>query len=392
MRPQGAGLISRRETLLGAVATCAAAGLEGAPEAGQRVPVIDITDLYHPYQDPGDNFDLIAAYALPEIDLRAVILDPTETFRAAVSKAPDGSVQQGGPRDAGIIPVSQLNYLFDRNVPYGIGPFHALKSPSDRALDAPAFQQSGIELILETLRRSRERVHIVSFGSARTLAAAYNREPALLDAKVERIHLSAGATSPEFLEWNVLLDPQAIVCLLRSRLPVALYPCATKAGPFACDEHNTFWKLPNLEFVRRMDRPLQRYLAYVFERSNRVDFLNALDADWPGEAIDRICARAHMVWETAIWMQVSGRRLVRAPGSGYRLVPRDEVTAADRMLPHSLAPCTVSVRDTGSYAFETVRGASNFSVYERGDWRENEAALREALPALYESFRCPRRG
>ena len=34
------------------------------PEA-KRVPVIDITDLYHPPQDPGDNLDLIAAYGCP---------------------------------------------------------------------------------------------------------------------------------------------------------------------------------------------------------------------------------------------------------------------------------------------------------------------------------------
>ncbi len=30
-----------------------------------------------------------------------------------------------------------------------------------------------------------------------------------------------------------------------------------------------------------------------------------------------------------------------------------------------------------------------FAVYFRGDPRENEAALREALPALYLSFRAP---
>ena len=27
----------------------------------QKTPVIVITDLYHPYQDPGDNMDLIMA-------------------------------------------------------------------------------------------------------------------------------------------------------------------------------------------------------------------------------------------------------------------------------------------------------------------------------------------
>ena len=49
-----------------------------ALRAAEPVPVIDVTDLYHPHQDVGDNFDVLAAYALPEIDLRAVILDCTE--------------------------------------------------------------------------------------------------------------------------------------------------------------------------------------------------------------------------------------------------------------------------------------------------------------------------
>lgn len=44
-------------------------------KAASKIPVIVITDLYHPAQDPGDNFDLLMAYALPNIDLKAVILD-----------------------------------------------------------------------------------------------------------------------------------------------------------------------------------------------------------------------------------------------------------------------------------------------------------------------------
>ena len=89
-----------------------------APSAvSGAVPVIDITDLYAPYQDPGDNFDLVTAYALPGIDLKAVILDPTTTFL--------------GTRAPGQLAVEQLNLAFGRNVPYAYGPFAALSSPTD---------------------------------------------------------------------------------------------------------------------------------------------------------------------------------------------------------------------------------------------------------------------
>ena len=179
------------------------------------MPVIDTTDLYHPPQDPGDNFDLVAAYGLPEVDLKAVILDATEKYR----RPPQG------PRDPGFIPVLQLNSIFGRNVPCGTTPYQPMKSPGDKMLNAPAFQQLGIELLLETLRRSTDKVEITIFGSARPVAVAYNRDPELLRRHISRIHLCAGASSPDFLEWNVLLDPHAIVCLLRSDLPIAIYPC-----------------------------------------------------------------------------------------------------------------------------------------------------------------------
>ena len=88
-------------------------------------PLIDCTDLYHPHRDPGDNVDLLAAYALPEVDLKAVILDVTQQYRT-----------EGGRRDAGFIPVLQLNSIFNRNVPCGVTPYAKMKSPDDPMLGA----------------------------------------------------------------------------------------------------------------------------------------------------------------------------------------------------------------------------------------------------------------
>ncbi len=370
-------------TRRGLLALGMAAGLRAAPlqrPAIQKRPIIDVTDLYHPHQDVGDNFDLISAYALRSVDLRCVILDVTQKFREVNEQDKDG------PRDPGIIPVTQLNYLFDRNAPYGIGPFSAMHSPTDKMSDAPRFQQSGIELILETLRRSPNRVDILSFGSARPIAAAFNREPDLLRSKMGWLHLCAGATSPDYIEWNVALDPHAIVSLLRSDLRIAIYPCATKDGPFAYDSHNCFWKLPNLEFVRDMDPRLQSYIAYAFERSTRSDFLHVLDSPPPAAVLERFVHRAHNVWEMAVWAQVAGLKLVQRR-NGYRLIPAGEVAAGDRVLPNELRPCRVEVRDNGGFTFQETGQPTNFRMYFRGDPAENERAFREALPALYLSYR-----
>lgn len=363
------------------LALAMAAHVGGAGEPGRprtsKVALIDTTDLYHPPQDPGDNFDLVAAYALPEVDLKAVILDATQKYR----QPPEG------PRDPGFIPVLQLNSIFGRNVACGTTPYLPMKSPDDKMLDAPAFQQYGIDLLLETLRRSEEKVEITIFGSARSVAVAYNRHPELLRQRVRRIHLCAGASSPDFLEWNVVLDPHAFVRLLRSDLPIAIYPCATKDGPFAYGRHNCYWKLPDLHFVENMHRPLRAYLAYAFGRSNRSDFLRAVEEDPPAPVLQAIGCKSHNVWETAVWPQVCGRRLVRRTDGHFRIIPAADVRATDSVLPNDLRPCRLEVSDNGAFTFRLSDRPTNFLIYDRGDPVKNEQALREALPALYLSFR-----
>ena len=366
---------------------CFAACLGAGEPQPKPTPIIDVTDLYHPHQDCGDNFDIVAAFALPEVDLKAVVLDCTEQFRKPVCDHPNPQLRDGsGPRDPGFIPLIQMNYLFGRNVPCAVGPFGAMKSPQDKMLDAPAFQQQGVELILKTLKESPEKVEILVFGSARAIAAAYNRDPELLKAKLKLLHLCAGASAPDFQEWNIALDPEAIVCLLRSPLPIAIYPCATKDGPFAYGPHNGFWKLPDLRFIEKMNPRLRSYLAYAFERSKRVDFLRAVDEDPPANVLESMYRKAHNVWETCVWVRVANRRLVRRADGTHRLVPAAEVAQTDTVLPNELRPCRVAVKDNGCFSFELTQEQTNFLMYDRGDAQANEKALREALPALYQSF------
>ena len=43
--------------------------------AESKIPVIYCSDLFHPHDDPDDHFDLACMYAIPEFDIKAVILD-----------------------------------------------------------------------------------------------------------------------------------------------------------------------------------------------------------------------------------------------------------------------------------------------------------------------------
>ncbi|MGI8907751.1 MAG: hypothetical protein ACR2IE_14815 [Candidatus Sumerlaeaceae bacterium] len=367
---------------------CAAgASGESTRGASQRVPVIDVTDLYHPYQDPGDAFDLIAAYALPEIDLRAVVFDVTNEYRKPSGQLPGLPRDDQGPRDPGYIQVAQLNRIFNRNVPCACAPFSPMKSPDDKMLDAPLFEQAGIELLLRTLRESTQPVEIVSFGSARPVAVAYNRDPQLFTAKVRRVHLSAGSADSGFLEWNVVLDPKSIVTVLRSDLPVAIYPCGSRDGGFAYSSGNTFWRLPDLSFLQHMAPPLRRYAAFSFQRMQRPDFLRAMEDNGAAELTSDTLHRNHNVWETAVWLEVAHRKLVRHTNGRAEIVRADQVTSSDTVLPSELRKCSVEVRENGEYILsQNGNQQSKKWMYYRGDAKLNEAALQEAFPSWYQSI------
>lgn len=356
----------------------------------RSVPVIDITDLYHPPQDPGDNMDLIAAYALPEVDLRAVILDVTNRYRRSYINPEDPRFNDpAGSRDPGFIPVWQLNAIFGRSVPCAAAPYEAMKHPEDCMRDAPVFQQEGIRLLLDTLSASAGPVEVISFGSARPLAVAYNRAPGLLREKVRRVHLCAGASPPGFLEWNVQLDPHAFVRVLQSALPVAIYPCGAENSAFDLGIHNCYWLLKDLSLIRDIDPMLRRYLVYAFTRAQRVDFLAALEEEPPADAVEHVAQMPHNVWETAVWLELTGRKLARGADGRHRIVPPSSVGPDDEVISGGLMPCDVQARPDGQFDWRPVPESSRRWIYHRADPAAQEAALNEALPAWYASFRAP---
>ena len=236
--------------LFSLVAGVMLAGLAAVP-AGQPVPVIYSTDLMHPHDDPDDHFDLACLYSIPEADVRAIILD-------------QGQPQSQRP---GHVPVWQLNHLSKRHIPAAIGLPEKLRAPHDPALNQAAAHQNGVNLILQALENSREKVAILFVGSARDIAAAFNREPALFHKKARSITGFIGeASDPKNLEYNVQLDPQAYICLLRSGLPFNWVPCFD-GGLWKNNGHASFWKIRQRQVLEGTSEPLQRYFSYMLQSS-----------------------------------------------------------------------------------------------------------------------------
>jgi hypothetical protein len=78
--------------------------------------------------------------------------------------------------------------------------------------------------------------------------------------------------------------------------------------------------------------------------------------------------------------------LVRRADGTHRILAAAEVLRTDTVLPNELRPCRIAARETGEFEFALTDQPSNFWIYDRGDPKKNELALREALPEMYAGF------
>lgn len=340
-----------------------------------KIPLLHITDLYHPPQDPDDQIDLATIVGLKEFDLRGVVLDVTRRF---LEPAPAG---WDLPRDPGYVPVVQLGHLIGRAIPVAMGPMEPLRDPGDSALDRPHAEQAGIALTLAVLESSPTPVTVSVVGSVRVLAAAYNRAPDLLRAKVRKVLLNAGATAGPKREWNVGLDPAAYVALWNSGLPIHWYPCGTDTGAFdPAHERGTFWRVNHSILFRDLPAPLAAWFCYGFTGNARGDVIRALSEAGRGAVWEHVLAAERNVWATASLVMAAGRRLARTP-EGWRFRPQSDAAGLDPW-PWRLDPIEASVDHDGFVNWRPTAAPTQTHLFGRKPGVAYADAMAEALNAL----------
>lgn len=279
------------------------AGLTGVA-AAQGVPLIYSSDLYHPHGDPDDHFDLATLFSLPEIDLEGIVLDNAQGPRS----------QKASP---GQIPVEQMLHLTGRKVPYAIGLATRLNSPKDDGRSQPADEQAGVALLLDTLRKSPGKVALMTTGSVRDVAAAWNREPQLLREKVARLYMAIGDPSgAEEYEWNVTLDPQAYVCVLQSGLPISWYPCFD-GGHWQRGTYATYWKFTQRDVLETVPLGLQNWFIFALTKPQGVDPIAFLSAPQQAEAREQVWQMPRNMWTTIALLNVAGREIYERPDGHF---------------------------------------------------------------------------
>jgi hypothetical protein len=284
--PAGRRSLAILVMLLALAATPRATPAETLPAS--RIPLLYCTDLFHPHDDPDDHFDLATLYAIPEFDVRGIVLD-------------QGALQVTRP---GSIPVAQLNALTGRNIPSAIGLALKLTSPTDPGLDQPENFQGGVRLILDTLRAATCRVDIISVGSVRDLAAAFNRDPVLFREQAGRVLLFIGeASDPGFREHNVNLDPHAYVGLMRSGLNIYWVPCFD-GGLWRNDGRASFWQATHAELLRPAAPELMQFFIYALEKETADPLAFLRQAVDPARR-DRLFGLKRNLWCTAVFQSLT---------------------------------------------------------------------------------------
>ena len=343
--------------------------------SGGRIPLVHLTDLYHPPQDPDDHVDLATICALPEYDLRGVVLDVTKKF--LVGKPEGWDI----PRDPGYVPVAQLAHLTGRAIPAAMGPIEPLANPGDTALDRPHAEQAGIGLLLDALRQSGAPVTISVVGSGRVLAAAFNREPALLKAKTRAVLLNAGATGGTKREWNTGLDPSAYVALWRSGLPIHWFPCATDHSAFdPAHERGTYWKTTQAALFRDLPPGLRAWFCYAFTGAQRGDIIRALAESGRGSVWEQVLAGDRNLWATASLVMGAGRVLART-SEGWRFVPADAAGGLESW-PFRLDPVRTTVDEEARVSWQPAEEPASVRLFGRKPGTGYGVAMAEALNAL----------
>ena len=342
-----------------------------AAEVNRSVPVIYCTDLFHPHDDPDDHFDLATLYAMPELDIKGVVLD-------------QGRKQLERP---GRIPVSQMNKITGRNVPAAIGLADPLKSPDDQALDQPAQFQGAVELIIQTLRASTRPVCIAALGSVRDVVCAFNREPGLFRTNVAMVLAFIGeASDGKFLEYNVGLDPQAFVGLMRSGLPVYWVPCFD-GGLWQNRGHASFWRASQRALLEGATPEVIQYFIYALEKES-AEPLAFLSRPVEPERQARLFAGTRNLWCAAVLGVMSGREVVFDGSKWTSVLPQSNRAAAvaGRKPLFEFPEVEVLVSDAGAVSCGKVPGSHKVRRFEVRDSAQYEQGMVEATTALLSSL------
>ncbi len=357
----------------------AAADEQVAAGRAEPVPLIHVTDLFHPHGDPDDHFDLACVYALAmrgRFDLRGIVIDYPPGFRHG---------------DPAVVAVAQMNHMTGLAVPVSIGTSRKLAGRTDALPDAADRDTAAIRFLIEQLRASERPVALSCVGSAADIVVAALREPALFRDKCASVYLNSGSAHenperPDRLEFNVALDPAAYAAMFDLPCPLSWFPCWHVTEVREPGESGSFYWLPHRDALAGISDSAAHFFAYMFSRSTEPKWLRAMASPPPGDVWDKILAGRRGMWSTASLLTAAGLAVTRDGD----LVPGAEANDAALF---RLKPVEVTCTDDGRTAWrerppagEGTPGRAMRRMLSVADVARYPAAMTRAVQTLFATF------
>ncbi|MDR3199664.1 MAG: nucleoside hydrolase [Planctomycetaceae bacterium] len=335
-----------------------------------QIPVIHLTDLFHPHGDPDDHFDLACVYSLAYqdlIDLKGIGIDYPPGFRKG---------------DPDFMAVAQLNRICGLNVPAYVGSEVLVAKKDDTLPNLSRRDEIGVRFLIETLQKSDRPVAITVVGSATDVAVAARREPELFRTKCAGIYLNSGGThqaKPEILEHNVKLNPAAYAAMFELPCPLYWFPCWNMTEERKSGEWGTFYWLSHKKAFEGIQSSLAAFFWYMFSQSKDPRYLRMLKTAPPETEWNKILEGQRGMWSTASFFILAGLTVTK---SG-KIVPIHQ--AGDEAL-FRMEPVKVQCEDNGRLTWELSGKKTNCFVFHVLDVPAYPEAMTQAVRSLLLAF------
>ena len=331
-----------------------------------KIPIIHQTDLFRPFNDPDDHWDLATIYALffsEEIELKGVVIDfPPEKYKTS----PD------------IMAVNQLNYITKKPTSISIGSKTPYKNWSD---NSSRIDKSASLYIHEILKKSKEPVAFIIVGSCRDVTLAGKLEPSLFKEKCKRIYLNVGTGSNEVpkspnLEYNVKLDIEAYSAMFDFPCPIYWLPCfqdyISSIDEFKVQEFGTYFSFEQGDILNHLSPQLQKYFNYSLELNMKINWLQYLKQGVDQALLKKLGNQQRNMWNTACFFHSIGKTIT----TDGEIIP---IEKANNKAVFTFEPIQVSCDQNGITKWEFDKTSNNRFIFRILDQQNYQKAMTKAL-------------
>lgn len=330
------------------------------------------TDLFRPYIDPDDHWDLACVYALAvaeKLDLGGVLIDFPPDHHPG--RSPD------------VAGVAQLSYLTGIPMQLAVGSSIPFNTDGAANLALSTRERAGAEFVLDYLRRAEGPAYISIVGSCRDVAIAAKIDPQLFADKCAGIYLNAGTGHPEVdkqgrTEYNVVLNAAAYAAIFDIACPIYWMPCFESLFEWAKEatqRFGTFYRFNQSEVLPKLSPVLQNYFTYSLEARTDARYLQPLIFPDREVASPYTIRADRNMWCTAGFFHMVGQAVDKAG----TIIP---LAGSQGRAVCGFRPVEIDCDPKGTTTWRDSGPGSNRFIFEVTDLEAYPAAMTTAMTTL----------